>query len=295
MRSLYFTAAESGMTRAQLRHGEAVGRWRRVARGVYRFGPDEPTTLDRCMALVIATGGIASGAVAGVLHGFDSVDLVAPEVTLRPAASHKRAGVRRRAVLGNVVEHGGIPCTGALQTLIDLAASVDDDTWEQMLESAVRRRLVTIDELDEVLPTLGAARVPGTARIRRVLRRRPAGAPATGSLLETLFVQLRRLVPGSTEPLRQYEVRNEHGDFVAFVDFAWPELGIFIELDGQHHAGQPVHDARRETNVVAATGWLVGRFTWDEVVHHPQATARQLARLLDRAAQRPVSVDPSGR
>ena len=244
---------------------------------------------------MVVTDGAASGGVAGVLHGFDSVELGAPDVTLAPTASHKRAGVRRRVPIGDVVRYGGIPCVSALQTLVDLAADVDDDTWEQMLESALRRRLVTIAELEDCLPELGRRRTPGTARMRRVLRRRPPGAPPTGSLLETLFVQLRRLVPGSTEPLRQVEVRDQHGELVAFVDFAWPELGIFIELDGQHHLGQPVHDARRETNVIAATGWLVGRFTWDEIVHHPNATARQLGRLLERAARRPLSVDPSGR
>jgi very-short-patch-repair endonuclease len=103
-----------------------------------------------------------------------------------------------------------------------------------------------------------------------------------------MFVQLRRGLPGSTEPLRQVEVRDEHGQFVAFVDFAWPELGLFIELDGEHHAGQPVHDARRETAVVAATGWLVGRFTWTEVTRYPVATARRLEALLARAAARPI-------
>ena len=99
---------------------------------------------------------------------------------------------------------------------------------------------------------------------------------------------------GLDEPLRQVEVRNEHGEFIAYVDFAWPDLGLFVELDGQHHAGQPVHDARRETNVIAATGWLVGRFTWDEVVRYPNSTARQLRLLLDQARRR-RSTDPSGR
>lgn len=36
------------------------------------------------------------------------------------------------------------------------------------------------------------------------------------------------------------------------IDLAWPELGIFIELDGQHHEDQPVYDASRETAIVAA-------------------------------------------
>lgn len=288
MRSLYFTAAESGLTRAQLRHGEAMGKWRRVTRTTYRFGADPVTLLDECLALVVVSGGAASGDVAGVLHGFDSVERRHPDVTLPIGSTNRHERIRRRELIGEVVEYAGIPCASALQTLVDLAAEVDDDTWEQMLESALRKKLVCIAELEAWLPELGRRRTPGTARIRRVLALRPDGAPPTGSLLETLFVQLRRRVPGSTEPLRQVRVVNEHGEFVADVDFAWPELGIFIELDGQHHEGQPVHDARRETNVIAATGWLVGRFTWDEIVRYPNSTARQLAKLLAQAAARPV-------
>ncbi len=77
--------------------------------------------------------------------------------------------------------------------------------------------------------------------------------------------------------------------FVAEVDLCCPQLGLFIELDGQQHLGQPVYDARRETAVVAATGWLVGRFTWYEVVHVPRQTALRLAALVDQARRRPLA------
>jgi very-short-patch-repair endonuclease len=288
MRSLYFTAAESGRTRAELRHGEATGRWVKVGRANYRFGSDPVSELDECLAPVAAAGGTAHGQLAGVLLGLDAVRLAGPEQTLPVGSSNARAGVRRRDLPWGVIEVAGFPCTSALQTLIDLAGVLDDLRWEQALESALRKKLVTIAELEGVLDELSRRRERGVSRIRRVLDVRPNGAPPTGSILETMFVQLRRRVPGSTEPLRQVEVRDEHGQFVAFVDFAWPELGLFIELDGEHHAGQPVHDARRETAVVAATGWLVGRFTWTEVHRYPVVTARRLEALLAQAAARPV-------
>jgi tagatose-1,6-bisphosphate aldolase len=40
---------------------------------------------------------------------------------------------------------------------------------------------------------------------------------------------------------------------------------------------------------VAATGWLCGRFTWSEGVHHPRATARRLAAIIDQARRRPIA------
>ncbi|HEX8770539.1 MAG TPA: DUF559 domain-containing protein, partial [Acidimicrobiales bacterium] len=102
-----------------------------------------------------------------------------------------------------------------------------------------------------------------------VLSLRPPGTPPTESLLETLMVQLARLVPNLPEPVRQLDIYDEYGNHVARVDLAWPDLGLFTELDGQQHEGQPVYDANRETRVVAVTGWLCGRFTWHEVRRVP--------------------------
>lgn len=225
----------------------------------------------------------------GNVARYDGVRLLGPEVTLRADGPNKHPGVRRQCLTDDrLVEVGGFACTSPLQTLIDLARVLSDDGWEQALESALRQRLVTMTELDAVLPTLSRRRIAGVRRIRRVVEGRPAGAAATGSLLETLFVQLVRRHLTIDQPQRQYEVRDAHGQFVAFVDFAWAELGIFIELDGRHHDAQVLHDARRETAVVAATGWLCGRFTWDEVVRHPVATARRLEALLAQARRRAV-------
>ena len=168
--------------------------------------------------------------------------------------------------------------------MLDLAAEVDDLVWEQALESALRQKLTTVAEIERRM--FG---VRGVGRIRRVLALRPKGAKPTGSILETLMVQLARGVEGLGPPSRQVEVRNRHGDFVAFVDLAWPELGIFIELDGQGHKFQPVYDARRETSVVAATGWLCGRHTWDEVTRLPVSTACKLAEVVWQARHRPLA------
>jgi very-short-patch-repair endonuclease len=180
----------------------------------------------------------------------------------------------------NIVVVDDTPCADGTQTMLDLAALLDDDAWEQALESALRKRLTTLDAL-RVIPW----RWPGALRVGSVLGRRGSG-PATESLLETLMVQVARLVPGLHDPTRQHIVCWPDGTFIARVDLCWPELGLFIELDGQQHEDQPVYDAHRETAVVAATGWLVGRFTWREVVRTPRTTARRLAKLVEQARRR---------
>lgn len=167
----------------------------------------------------------------------------------------------------------GLRCTDGLQTMLDLAVCLDDVVWEQALESALRTRLTSVDALARTR----------AGRVRRVLGLRPPGAAPTESLLETLTVQLARTVPGLPDPVRQLPLEG-----VARLDLAWPELGLFVELDGQHHTDQPVYDSRRETAVVAATGWLCGRFTWTEIVHTPRSSARRLGQLAEQARRRPA-------
>jgi hypothetical protein len=266
-----FTADESGLTTSALRWGETQGRWRRLACQVYVEGGAPPSRLDRERAQVLARGGVARGRLAGVLHGLDRVVL---------GRSNQRM---LRLDDTDVVEAGGIRCADGLVTLVDLAATLDDLTWEQALESALRRRLTTINAIETALPLLSAARIPGVARIRRVLALRPPGAPATGSLLETLMVQLARDVPEVGELVRQYPVWNDHEVLIALLDLSRPDLGFFIELDGEQHKDQPVYDSTRETAVVITTGMLPGRFTWSEVTQLPNTTKRKLAGLVAQA------------
>ena len=103
------------------------------------------------------------------------------------------------------------------------------------------------------------------------------------------MVQLARTVPGLPPPTRQLRVESALGNFVPFVDLSWPEFGLFLELDGQQHKGQPVYDAHRQTAVIRATVWLCGRFTWDEVTRLPRTTARALAELVEQSRRRPVA------
>ena len=102
----------------------------------------------------------------GVLYRLDGVMLdVAPRRV-------------RRLATDTVVIAGGVPCVDPLTAPLDLAADVDDLVWEQALESALRRKLATIKAIEEALPAM--SRIPGVARIRRVLALRPRGRPADG-------------------------------------------------------------------------------------------------------------------
>lgn len=208
--------------------------------------------------------------------------LVRALVSVAKRPKRTSLGLRVRQVEGTTIR--GYRCTSGVQTIIDLAEVLDDITWEHALENVLRDKLTTVAEIEK---SLHGRRVRGASRIRRVLALRPQGAPPTESLLETLAVQLIRSSPELPEPTRQVEILNKYGEFVARVDLAWPELGVFIELDAMGFHKQPVYDSRRETAVVAATGWLPARFTWHEVRHLQRQTSRRLGDVMDMAKLRP--------
>ena len=109
------------------------------------------------------------------------MELLGPDFTVAAGASGHRGGARRRDLdPARIVRVAGIPCVDALQALVDIADQVDDLVWEQALESALRKRLTTIDAVAQASQSRG-----GMTRMRRVLTLRPPGAAATDSLLET--------------------------------------------------------------------------------------------------------------
>ena len=285
-----FTTKElrsTGLTTAAIKWQVRTGALQPVARGAFIEGPEPPTPLELAVGAVVAAGGIASGSLAGVLYGLDAVTLKGADCTVDPNRGAHRSGSRRRVLQNGIDFAEGVATVSALHALLDLAAELDDLEWEQALESALRKRLVTVEEIEKALPEMGRARIPGVRRIRRVLSLRPSNAPPTESLLETLMIQLIRGT-SAPEPHRQFVVLGPGERAIARLDLAWPELGVFVELDGQHHQNQPEYDSARETAVVAATGWLCARFTWREVTGDPVATGRRLEAILNQARRRPL-------
>jgi hypothetical protein len=86
-------------------------------------------------------------------------------------------------------------------------------------------------------------------------------------------------------PERQYEIFDDRGDFVARVDFAYPDLMIAIECDGKkHHFGARdwERDIERRSKL-AALGWKVIHISWDMLTKRPDELLALLREMLGRA------------
>jgi very-short-patch-repair endonuclease len=242
----------------QLERGVERGRYVRLAQGVYFMGGRQPTQFERRLAEALRTGHPVSGELAATIHGFDGFD--AP-----PDG-----------------DYTNVPLVPAHDALLAIASTTTDFRWEWALEWVLRNKRSTVAAVTDALKIQRR----GNGCIRRVLSVRPPDAPPTGSVLETMTVQLVRQDNRLPTPLRQVEVLRAYGLRPAYVDLAWPDRGVFLELDGEQHKNQPRYDATRQTAVIAATGWLVGRYTWTDIVHQPASTLRSISSLLQAATKR---------
>jgi very-short-patch-repair endonuclease len=160
--------------------------------------------------------------------------------------------------------------TNALRTVFDLAGSLNPERLEFVLDEARRRRLVAERPLRDLLDRLGRCGRPGTRQLRALLDSGEMSSPTPGSPFERKFLQFlrRRAFPPAD---RQVPIYDDSGNFVARVDFAYPELKIAIECDSKrHHFGRRdwEHDIERRTRL-AALGWLVIHVSWDMLVNRP--------------------------
>lgn len=91
-------------------------------------------------------------------------------------------------------------------------------------------------------------------------------------------------------PIPQYEIRGADGRLLARVDFAWPELGIYLEFDGRVkyttllRAGQSAVDVlldekERDQAIFEEVGWIGIRVNWPQC-NDGERTARRIKRVM---------------
>ena len=245
--------------------------WTRVDNGVFLLPGFPESWQQRVMALCLRREGevFASHSTAGALLVLDGcrprpIHLLARSVWKAGAEVHiHRTGALPPCDLTRV---GAIPCTDASRTLLDLGATCHPDEVELALECALHRGMTSIARLRWRLQQVGGRGRPGTAVLSRLLDLRdPALRPAQ-SVLEVRFLQ--RLRRARVEaPVRQFPVKAEGR--IRFLDFAWPEKMLAVEVGGRHaHAGPAAEqkDSRRH-NELTHRGWRILYFTWDDVEH----------------------------
>jgi very-short-patch-repair endonuclease len=135
---------------------------------------------------------------------------------------------------------------------------MDELGLESALDTAIKLRLVSLEHISRYIERNGPANRKGVARLRRLLRDRTEGVPE--SELERRFLRVIRKAR-LPMPARQHRIGSRR------IDFAYVEKRIAIELDGlaDHRTKRIFEDDRRRQNDLVLDGWVVLRFTWDDV------------------------------
>jgi hypothetical protein len=277
-------ATQAGFSRGSIDKRVNTGVWLAIDYGVYRVTETPSSWRQRLLAACLAGPAVASHRAAAALWGFPSFDEAELEVTALRHRRRKPSDViwhesvrlddRQVSVLDS------IPTTRAVRTLLDLGAVVGVPRLLLAFDDAVRRSLASRTALEVALEGFGNRRV-GSGTVRKMLLLRPPGGPTRESSLETLFDLLVDTL-GLPSPRAQYTVTNESGEFVARVDYAFVAARVVIEIDGARtHAGEADWraDLARQ-NRIAAEGWLVLRFTADDLTRRPAEVAARIRSTL---------------
>lgn len=174
---------------------------------------------------------------------------------------------------------GPFALTSPARTLIDLASVLPPATVVEGLDEALRRRLVSLRDMRGRIEDLAGR--PGIAAIRALVEMRRDGEAEPESRFETRLARLLR--QARMRPVRQHPVYDEHGVFVARLDFAFPDVMLAVEAEGRrYHAGRArwLRDLDRR-NRLTALGWRIHHVTWGRMTDDPEATIGEIRALLE--------------
>jgi very-short-patch-repair endonuclease len=163
------------------------------------------------------------------------------------------------------------PAPTVSRTWLDLAAFLTLEDLVAVADAALRRSLVTVEQLETAVASW--SRRPGVARLRAAV---PLVEPATDSPMETRL-RLLLVLGGLPVPVVNRDVVVD-GSWLARPDLSYPELRIAIEYDGDHHRvdrRQWQSDIFRR-RLLEDAGWIVLVFTANDVLKFGHETVRRV-------------------
>jgi hypothetical protein len=274
-----------GLTSAQIRVRVDTSAWEVDHRGVYHLAGSPRAGFSSLRAAVLVggpTSAVSHGSAAW-LWGL-SAHPAEPTITVPHNRVARVAGVqvvRSRRPLQVVLRHR-LPCTTAVRTLVDCAATTDVDELDALVDTALARRLVDVDGLSAVAADRRLQYYPGRRSLAaRLAARGVLGSPHP-SVLESRTARLFRLyrlprpeAEVAWGPNRRYRL-----------DFAYPHLRLAIEVDGwsAHFAPEQQRYDNRRGNALTRAGWTVLHYDWWEVTYAPERVAAEIADTYNRLA-----------
>jgi very-short-patch-repair endonuclease len=244
--------------------GATASRWRKTGRlhslysGVDALGHPSVPVEGRMVAALLVAGDSAVLSHATAAWWWELIDR---EPALIHVSSPRRlrspdgVWVHRRSALATT-RHRRFPITSLPQTFLDLAATQPLNTIRRALAEADYRGIL---DTDEVAAAAGQGK-PGSAALRAALKRHQPQLAHTRSELERAFLAM---CEAARLPLPEFNQRVKGWT----VDAVWRDYRLIVELDGydNHHTPAQVARDRRKDLALRAAGFVVLRYTWEQL------------------------------
>jgi very-short-patch-repair endonuclease len=269
--------SEAGVTPKGIEVRMLAGRLIRLHRGVYAVGHSRLRREGWWLAAVLAVGDGAalSHREAAALHGIRPSNRTRIDVT---TATRGRARLPRIELHGSrldrsdVAVRAAIPVTTLARTIVDLAGVVSKDHLARALGEAERLGALDVEAIEAARRRVRGRRGRGDAVLRAVLEsHRAHGATLIRSQLEERFLALVE-AHGLPRPRLNAHVEG------CEVDALWRDHRLVVELDGYafHHTRRAFQRDRSKANALALHGYVVLRYTHDDVTRCPERVAEDL-------------------
>jgi Protein of unknown function (DUF559) len=287
------------MSEDQLRWKIASGRWQKPSRGVViaQSGPLTERQLLRAALLRAGPRSALAGLTAARLDGFKGFDDKASFAD-RPIYLLVPYGYKRRTPpLGlNVVTHYSQVLADAdvhparqprrtriARSLVDAAAWMPTDRGAAaILAAGVQQGLARAADL-----RLVADRIETRRRRKLIIETLGDIAGGSQAMSELDFIRLVVRPFGLPEPSRQSPRRDRH-DRRRWIDAAWDDCKLAVEIDGAHHTEDPLQrwdDMERDIDLML-DGYQTLRFPAWLVRRDPGYVARCILEALGKAGHR---------
>jgi very-short-patch-repair endonuclease len=242
--------------------------------------------MQRTLAAVLGVGSraAASHQTAVWLWGIWDKRPSPAHVTTRSAHWRSKAYVVHRSsdlYEEYLTEVAGIPVTTVERTVVDLGATASLGVVAHVLDTALRKDLVTLDGVASVVDDLARQGRSGIRAARLLVEERRRWLATTESELEELFVRVVRS-GDLPEPKEQVEIHDGSGSFIARVDFFYPDQRVAIELDGfaYHSDPESFSSDRVRQNRLVMEGITLLRYTVRDLRERREGVLIELERAL---------------
>ncbi|MFN2525940.1 MAG: DUF559 domain-containing protein [Actinomycetota bacterium] len=272
-------ALELGLSLKQIERRVTVRILEPIHPGVYRLAGSTRCWKQDVMAAQTWAGqdSVVSHRTAAVLLGLDGVGEGTPEISVRVRVRTRPGLVMHRTSMLERADwrlRTPFRVTTPERTLFDLASVIDTNSLELALDSALRQRITTLGRIAARLSELASVGRVGFPSLRKMVQARQGREVLNESPLETVWERVARR--GRFPPYVCQYVLTENRRYVGRIDFAWPEAKVAVEADSwKHHFGRQAWERdQAKNNFLQEHGWIILRFTWEQLTQRPDEVIR---------------------